>query len=122
MFKRLLAISLILALVLTNFSRFFVYAGFNLNRKYIATTLCENRDKPEMHCNGQCYLMKKLKQAAQKEQSQSKENQKNLFQEALLVQQTTYILPVKVLKSVRLAELGFTLPQRAATVFHPPRA
>jgi hypothetical protein len=30
------------------------------NRAYIATTLCENRDRPQMRCNGKCYLKKKL--------------------------------------------------------------
>ena len=45
-----------------NFSRFFVFAGFELNKNYIAAKLCENRDKPWLHCNGKCYFVKKLKQ------------------------------------------------------------
>ena len=35
-----------------------------LNYKYIATVLCVNKDKPEMHCNGKCYLMKELSKSA----------------------------------------------------------
>ncbi len=34
-----------------------------VNYNYIRTELCENRDKPEMHCNGKCYLKKQLKKA-----------------------------------------------------------
>ncbi len=30
------------------------------NRAYIASTLCENRSRPAMKCNGKCYLKKKL--------------------------------------------------------------
>ena len=30
------------------------------NYEYIATTLCENRDKPALACNGKCYLQKEL--------------------------------------------------------------
>ena len=30
------------------------------NRAYIASTLCENRDQPQLRCNGKCYLKKKL--------------------------------------------------------------
>ncbi|HLW31064.1 MAG TPA: hypothetical protein VKX40_02300 [Aequorivita sp.] len=30
------------------------------NYNYIVTELCENRDKPEMECNGKCYLTKQL--------------------------------------------------------------
>ena len=34
------------------------------NYKYIVNELCENRDKPEMHCNGKCYLTKELAKEA----------------------------------------------------------
>ena len=30
------------------------------NRAYITTHLCENRTRPQVHCNGKCYLKKKL--------------------------------------------------------------
>ena len=30
------------------------------NYDYIATVLCENRDKPYLECNGKCYLEKQL--------------------------------------------------------------
>ena len=31
-----------------------------LNRDYIANALCENNDKPELNCQGKCYLMQKI--------------------------------------------------------------
>ncbi|SFS70691.1 hypothetical protein [Lutibacter maritimus] len=34
------------------------YANYN----YIATVLCENKDKPYLECNGKCYLQKQLKE------------------------------------------------------------
>jgi hypothetical protein len=30
------------------------------NYDYIATVLCENKDKPYLECNGKCYLQKQL--------------------------------------------------------------
>jgi hypothetical protein len=81
MLKRLTAILLLVALVTANFTYYFVYAGFELNKKYIATQLCENRNKPLLHCNGHCYFMKKIKQAGDKEKSAERQAQKNLFQE-----------------------------------------
>lgn len=50
------------------FSTFVIQAEFYLNRSYIAENLCVNKDKPMMHCNGNCYLSKKLK--AQQKQDQ----------------------------------------------------
>ncbi len=34
------------------------YANYN----YIATVLCENKDRPYLECNGKCYLEKQLKE------------------------------------------------------------
>lgn len=104
-----------------NFSRLFVYAGFELNRNYIASALCENRDKPEMHCNGKCYLLKKLKQAEEKEKNQNRESQKNHFQEAMFAQKTTFHFSSSLIKIFYPAELSFALPRYSSSVFHPPQ-
>jgi len=34
------------------------------NYDYIVNTLCENRDKPELECNGKCHLTKELAKEA----------------------------------------------------------
>jgi hypothetical protein len=34
--------------------------NYYLNYTYISTTLCENKDKPQMHCNGKCHLQKTI--------------------------------------------------------------
>src|SRR6201996_7324458 len=82
MLKRISILFLIVALMATNFSRYFIYAGFELNQKYIAENLCVNRNKPWLHCNGKCYFAKKLKQAQEKQNSEESQSQKNLFQVA----------------------------------------
>jgi hypothetical protein len=33
-----------------------------INEDYIAEFLCVNKDKPELKCNGKCYLMQMLKE------------------------------------------------------------
>ena len=71
MFTRATAICLIVAILSANFSRLFVYAGFELNKQYIAAELCENINKPWLHCNGHCYFMKKVEQARENEKKQA---------------------------------------------------
>lgn len=34
--------------------------AYEINKEYIANNLCENRNKPEMHCNGKCHLRKQI--------------------------------------------------------------
>lgn len=56
----------ILLLLLLAWQTFFK-AGYivywKINQSYITETLCENKDKPKMHCNGKCYLNKQLQKA-----------------------------------------------------------
>lgn len=63
-------------MTIQSFNKLGVILAFKLNQDYIATALCENKDKPEMHCNGRCVLAKKLKQAEQNEEKQRLEIQK----------------------------------------------
>lgn len=37
---------------------------FAINKDFIATYLCENQDRPELECQGKCFLMQKLKKQA----------------------------------------------------------
>nr|WP_121272320.1 hypothetical protein [Pedobacter schmidteae] len=116
-----LSILLLFSLLTANCSNLFVYLGFEANQNYIAKELCINRDKPEMHCNGKCYLMKKLKQAQEKEQKQERQSQKVQIQDALVTQKMVYVFPVKQLKSLRAAEVPFALPRHSSAIFHPPQ-
>ncbi|EDM34170.1 hypothetical protein PBAL39_03339 [Pedobacter sp. BAL39] len=62
-------------MIMQSFNKLGIILAFRINQDYIASALCENRDKPEMHCNGRCVLAKKLKQAEQNEEKQRAENQ-----------------------------------------------
>jgi len=122
MFRSQIAFILILALLTSNFSRFFIYAGFELNRDFIATTLCENIDVPEMHCDGQCYLAKKIKQAQEKEKSNSQDLKKGNYQEAFISEKTVMTLPFNYILLFKVSEMPFDLPLQPASIFHPPKA
>ncbi len=45
---------------------------YQLEREYVSNVLCENKEEPELECNGKCYLAKQLK-AASNETSQEDE-------------------------------------------------
>lgn len=56
------------ALLAQTFSKSVLVLNYQWNKDYIARVLCVNRDKPEMKCEGKCYLCKKLKADAKKDQ------------------------------------------------------
>lgn len=107
------------------FSRYVVTAAFYINQSYIAQNLCENRDKPQLQCNGHCQLSKKLKDEQRKEQENPErkaESKSEIFYPAhaaanhiaaaFKVVDKNYILPISI---------GMPVDQ-AQSVFHPPAA
>lgn len=56
---------LILIVLLTSKLIFSFYwqINFYINQREITRLECENKNRPEMHCNGKCYLAKQLKKA-----------------------------------------------------------
>jgi len=121
MFGRLIAILLLFSSVSMNLSPLFVMAGFELNQNYIAAELCVNKDKPQLHCNGKCYLMKKLKQAEEKEQKQERQLQK------IQLQEPVYYTPV-LFQQYDFTEIQLYIPVSTGmplsmvnSIFHPPR-
>ncbi len=49
-------------------------AEYVVNYDYIVNVLCENKDKPQLHCDGKCYLAEQLAK-------ESERNDKNPFGE-----------------------------------------
>jgi hypothetical protein len=121
MFTRLLAHLLILTSLSANCTQLFVYAGFTLNQKYIAAELCVNRDKPELNCNGKCYLMRKLKQAEQKEKAHENEKLNPVLQPAIVVESLSMSVPSFLISINKPSEPGFSLPTRSMPIFQPPQ-
>lgn len=121
MLKRITGWLLIVTVLSANYSNLFVYAGFKLNQNYIAANLCVNRNKPWLHCNGRCYLMKKIQQANEKEKAEERQNQKNGFQE-------TFCEAVKSVKFHTFLLRTISTPYRApapsaslSAIFRPPQ-
>jgi hypothetical protein len=79
MFRSLISILLIVSMICSSFSRYVVMVSFEMNKTYIISSLCENKARPELMCNGKCFLNKKLKEADDNEKKQSqKSEQKNI--------------------------------------------
>jgi hypothetical protein len=75
--RSFIAYLLLFAIMLPTLSPWGTVAYFNINRNYIAKVLCENRDRPQLNCNGKCYLAKKLKQQQDKKDKETTERVSN---------------------------------------------
>ncbi|HEY8783292.1 MAG TPA: hypothetical protein VIM16_16825 [Mucilaginibacter sp.] len=121
MLKHLTVWLLIFSVLTVNYSRLFVYAGFKLNQTYIAAKLCENRNKPWLHCNGKCYLMKKIKQAEEKQNNAERESQKNLIQEAYFKVKSPIKFYTFLIQIITIPNDRFELPEGDISIFRPPQ-
>jgi hypothetical protein len=121
MMRRFIACLLIAALVSANFSRLFVYAGFEMNRNYIAAHLCENVAKPWLRCDGKCYFIKKVKQTEEKEKTDGRQSQKNLFQEAFFSKKADIRFYLQVLQVMQMPNHNVKLPIVDLPIFQPPQ-
>lgn len=100
----------------------FVYIDFKLNQDYIAKVLCINRDKPELHCNGRCILMQKMKKAQDTEQSQENQtNKKQTFETFCESLFDFNALKFLAEKEEFIAYQMLFLSHYLSDIFHPPK-
>ncbi|REA60144.1 hypothetical protein DSL64_15840 [Dyadobacter luteus] len=76
--RSFIAYLLLFAVMLPTLSPWGTIAYFNVNRAYIAKTLCENRSRPELKCNGKCYLAKILKKQEAKKDKETTQRVENM--------------------------------------------
>ena len=76
--RQLILYGLLLAMLLPSISPWGTIAYYQLNKEYIAKNLCENRNRPELHCDGKCYLAKKLKAQQDKQDQETIERVRNV--------------------------------------------
>ena len=57
--------------------KLFIALDFYLNQELIASTLCINRDKPELLCSGKCVLNTMLEKSEESEKQQIPASQKD---------------------------------------------
>jgi hypothetical protein len=121
--KKSLALLVMLAVLLQSFGSVGVWISFKANQGYIAAKLCVNKVRPQMRCNGKCYLVKKLKQA---EQQQQADNQKSKAELNWICEAFSAIFAQNAVQSSVLRHVTYYvrhLPNGSlGGFFHPPSA
>lgn len=122
---RLSAVILVFFMLSQTFYNLGVVVYWFANHAYIATTQCENIDKPELECNGKCYLKKNLSAGpdAPKESKVPAPNfKKGADMPAFIPDQLVQLIPdIPVEHRVLIqAEPACQVEVLAAEIFHPP--
>jgi hypothetical protein len=116
-------LSLVCAGVLAQtFSLLCIYESYTLNKAYIAAHLCENRAMPTMHCNGHCYLSKKLKAEEQNDKQLPNNLNEKISVAPIFCHDDIALLPQPQQHNIT-ANFNYTLLIPAkflSSPFHPP--
>jgi len=106
-----------------SFGKLAIAVSFQLNKEYIAATLCENRARPGMNCKGKCHLAKEMKQ--EKERESKTHNQITEKYEVLWHNEITVFRINDAAECKQKFSSAYTVPvfeRRLTAVFHPPCA
>jgi hypothetical protein len=124
MIKQLTAILLMVAFLLQSMSKALVIVSYYSNKTLYAKN-CENKKKPQLHCNGKCQMIKKLKQEQKQDEANPERKLENknesisfhsyLNIEFSAIQQLYVKIPFGLLNSVQPVN-------RSYAIFHPPCA
>jgi hypothetical protein len=109
--------------IVQTFTSFVYDAAYSLNKTYVANTLCINKQQPQMHCNGKCFLAKE-KQNEEKRDQQSNNTKREKFEvqpfflpDEIILKDTLAIINTPHCKPGNIMLSGYQ-----QVVFHPPAA
>lgn len=125
MFRGLIAIVLCSVLAFPWVSKVAITTNFAINQAEIANKLCQNKNRPALHCNGKCVLMQKLNL------TENPVNDSAPVPRLLRIDISSFLVldysfqPLQILEIKSLQSLDDILAHiqsaHLADIFHPPR-
>lgn len=105
---------------------------YQFNKAYITAEFCENKEKPQLKCNGKCHLKKVIQEKKEKESDpqqnfETEEDRINLYQnqESKIAKANSYIVNYDLTflgeESTYYYNNSYT-HLHTSGVFHPPKA
>lgn len=113
---------MLLAFLVTTFSKTVIVVDFYANQDNIAKNLCENRRTPTIHCYGRCQLNKRLVHENNEDKTNPERRAENRS-EVLYINNSSMSLsgPVRQVNTITFTDLPSKAPvDRASAIFHPP--
>ena len=122
LFSRIITVFILLIFLCETFDQGFIKMAFYINQNSIAKNLCENRNKPKMHCNGKCQLQKKINQNNTNKQAERKtESRDEVLSSKSFFACINAPVSFMINKKFFLKDINY-LTNRSSSFFHPPQA
>lgn len=119
--RKLVAGLLLVGILANCFNYWIISTSYHFNKSYISSVLCTNKNKPEIHCEGKCFLDIKLKELEQKNK-QEQEHMKRVietvapFRASWVFKTFETEVEIAIPHYLQQKPVGVT-----AIIFHPPK-
>jgi hypothetical protein len=115
------AYTLVLLICVQSFYQAGLVSWFYANQSSIAMAHCVNLNKPQLHCDGKCFLAKKLKEAEKENAAgQSTNNNHSELQVFVLDEKEPVFIPFVQLIVHFPHKIQFIQRITGSDIFHPP--
>jgi hypothetical protein len=124
--KQCIALSLLGLMLVKAWVIPLLYLDFEIRRDYIVANLCENRSRPQLNCNGKCYLAKRIAETRKQEERQAEQDyMANLIYQVMNVRENNYFSAPSPAFNMPLTpyfdyKSPFTPSSVVDDIFHPP--
>ena len=111
---------LISIVMLSSMDIAFSLASFKFYQKNITKTICINKDKPQLKCNGKCALSKVMKK---RQQDEKKNTDLNLVEKQMIFLNVLLFPSLKrasIVESEPFKKIEFLVLILPVVIFHPP--
>jgi hypothetical protein len=104
-----------------------IFLNYELRKDFIIKNYCVNKNRPELHCDGKCYLAQELKKAEQQDEKQATDTfLSKLFGIEIFQNNTTQTVffrknPFLEEKTSNYFYLDRAISTGYTSIFHPPR-
>ncbi|GGH50941.1 hypothetical protein GCM10007423_53950 [Dyadobacter endophyticus] len=103
-----------------------LYLDFEIRREYIVANLCENKNRPQLHCDGKCYLAKRIASLDEHEKRQAEKSYMSRLIDQVMDQRAVFSFTKQPVGIELLPRAVFALAPSFAPrvavddIFHPP--
>ncbi|NBA85345.1 hypothetical protein GVN16_06205 [Emticicia sp. CRIBPO] len=105
-----------------------LFLDYELRKDFIIKNYCVNKNRPEMHCDGKCYLAKRIKSAEEKDEKQATDQfvhqlfsqESNTHSADYSVEFSVVTISIEPVNNFNYQSPAFQ--QSFCTIFHPPQS
>lgn len=116
-------VSLVLVLITQSISTSLTLLNFEIQREAITALFCINKEKPELHCDGKCYLEKQIK--ADEESHSDKPQSRVEFINLVFTLASSDAEFLTQFSTPVAHNFGYIIPHFSSalySIFHPPQS